>query len=190
MKRHIVFLFFLLFGHFLFSQVPNQNISSGSLDINGQTYNGFKTNIDFSSKSVDRGFWSYCRSFAKVLNQRTYQEITIPGTNTDKLVLYSQSTTRSKNHATFTIVLKDDGMDDNLKKKYLSQVKALLADFRRQLFLDHYDEKVEKLEKKAETLARKYAKSNEEQKQALYAEMKIIELEITSLRQSQAQIAN
>lgn len=131
------------------------------MEIGSKTLKGWKTNFEFGSKEVTRGFWRYCKSFSRPLNQKKYYEVTIPASQNEgdiDIIVFGNSTGNDKK-STFQVALNPDGIPKGMVAKYHGQTKKLLLDFKKDFYLNDVTKKIEKLSKDLNRLSRKYEKA-------------------------------
>jgi len=152
MKSKILFAFLLFLATVSFSQKFENSISPSKFTIGENKYPAFKTYVDFKPAIVERGWWKFARQFGKPLNMRKYYQVTIPremdGTITE-IVLYSKPVVSGEG-ASFSLALDDQNIPKEKKELYLKQLKLILMEFKRYLYLEKYEEQMVAVTKLAE----------------------------------------
>ena len=135
-------------GSDLSCQSFNKEIKKSVLELPDEKVSGFETSIDFSRDDVRLNWWKYAKKFSLPKNQRTHYEVTIPSTDSSKpMTIFTQALGEEK-PIKFKLAVANKEMTEEEKSKFEKQAQFLLLDFKRWVYLRHYEEQLKKLEQK------------------------------------------
>ncbi len=152
--------------------------TAAQLSLEGKALKGYTTNFDFGWEEVRRGWWEYARAFGAPLNMKTYYKVTVPSQVNDGNVdieIFTQ-TTDGNGGSDFFLGVENE--------KYNEQALAMILDFKKEFYINHMVEQIEKKQEKADDLCDEYRDAVlETRKQELLSQITAIEQEIEGLRQ-------
>ncbi|WP_424962923.1 hypothetical protein [Ekhidna sp.] len=171
-----LFLFTMLVSFSQKKYVPKA--TAAQLSLEGKALKGYTTNFDFGWEEVRRGWWEYARAFGAPLNMKTYYKVTVPSQVNDGNVdieIFTQ-TTDGNGGSDFFLGVENE--------KYNEQALAMILDFKKEFYINHMVEQIEKKQEKADDLCDEYRDAVlETRKQELLSQITAIEQEIEGLRQ-------
>jgi hypothetical protein len=131
-----------------------------NLTLEGKALQGFQTYFEFTAEEVTRAFWQYSKSFAHTENRKSFYKIIVPPENkeTDQPFVLFGKPTKNGNTSYFTLAIDLESIDDD-KDKYLQQVRLMLIEFKVDLYMNHYQDKINELSIKAKKLSKAHQKA-------------------------------
>lgn len=163
------YIFFSLFFFLLAKTSAQKKFNPGIEDIafilDNKTLTGYSTVFDFRREEVRRGWWKYARQFSHPLNMRTFYQMKIPSeVNEGNVDLFIFTQIVDEGGATIFKIGQEDG-------KYLSQVRHMLREFKRNFYIAHYLDELALLALEAELLSNEYERAPESHKEELLGKM-------------------
>lgn len=148
-----------------------------SISIGGEKRVGYKTVFDFSREEVRHGWWKYAKKFGRPINMKSHYKVVVPSSETDGNVdieIIAQTDETPKGSIFFL------GLEN---KEYEEQVKKILIDFKKELYLKGALEKIQKNQKKAKVLSKAFSSSlSREEKSTLLDKLFSVEQKIETLK--------
>ena len=126
-------------------------VASTSLTIGSDKHNGYSAQFDFSPESLQKGWWKYLKTAARVKNRKTYWRLSVPpkkGSSTLPVEMFS-AIAKQGTSSTLTLVLNGVNMDAATRKDYLQQTKNFLEEFKAKFYRDYVQQLIENAEKRA-----------------------------------------
>ncbi len=187
-----IFFFYTLFfiGQMVFAQRFDARIDHTTMSINGKSREGYLTRFDISPKKLEKAWWAYSRDFGRPLNMKGYYQVTIPSEvngGSVNLVLFSKAMNKKPGSA-FFLTLDDGSIPNDLKSRYLNQVKAILQSFKVNFYVDQLGEELANLEQRAAKVSKKVAESSGSSKEHHLQQLRKIELEIEAVKSELAEV--
>lgn len=159
MRSHIIFvcLFIQMHGAAVARQakptVPEfgPQVATASLTIGSDKHNGYSAQFDFPPESLQKGWWKYLKTVARVKNRKTYWRLSVPpekGSSTLPVEMFS-AIAKQGSSSTLTLVLNAVNMDAATRKDYLQQTKNFLEEFKAKFYRDYVQQLIAHAEKRA-----------------------------------------
>lgn len=140
--------------------VFDPDLKMAQLSVDNLSHSGYSTGFEFTATNVEKGWWKYLSSVARVKNRKTYWILTVPpkkGESNQAVVMYSSIKAIGK-ASTLTLALDASQMDSKVKKDYLDQTKKFVAEFKAKLYGDHIQDRIRASEKEARVVSRQQQK--------------------------------
>ena len=191
LKSVLIFSIFIGVACNVHAQSGFASITDTEFQIDTIGYIGFKSYFEYPSEQVLRAFWSYTKSFAHTENRKSYYVITIPPRDSANvaITLIGQAL---RGGSTSEFVL---GMDKSPFKKdpasYRKQLKVMLLEFKVDMYLAAYQDRINELSKEAKKLSKKHQKAlkkgqiYEEENANRLSKLQGLEQQISVLRNNQ-----
>ena len=145
------------FSSHCFSQGFDRQISSGTVDVDGESIKGYQTHFDFNADRVEKGLWKFSHAFAKTTDLRTHHEISIPVEKSNQSIqLVAQVVNLDGKSCLFKLSAKDSSPE-----QVRSQLKDFIVQFKRYFYLEYYQQEIDLLEARAAGEAKNYLRSLE-----------------------------
>jgi len=162
------------------------------MEIDGKKLASFTTVFDFPVDAVTRGFWTYCKDFARLQNLRSYYRVAIPpadSRSSQGYVLYGKPF-QLNGMTEFYLALDPAGLENNSLADLQSQVKNILREFKVDFYFQYYQEMIDFRIKEAEKLSKRYHKKVVKEKEdnssaSLLRQISELETGIRTLRAQQ-----
>lgn len=131
----------------------NAKVEQVSININGERRVGYKTVFDFSREEVRHSWWKYAKRFGRPINMKSYYKVIVPSSETDgnvdiEIIAQTSETTKG---SIFFLGLENEA--------YKEQVKGILIDFKKDLYVKGLIREIKSIENKCSELAENYRKS-------------------------------
>ena len=149
-------LFFLSF-YGKSQEIENLEVLPSTFFINSIPILGYQTDINFDRKKIRKAWWKYSKKIGYPLDMKTHYRTTIPTSSFQKsqLVLYAQ-TEKTPPPISFKLGVRDTA--------YLNQIKEVIIEFKKTIYLDHYSKKYDVIEDHSKNLSKGYLKTQERSK--------------------------
>ncbi len=168
--------------------------NQSEIEVNEKVYIGLSTRFAFNEKQVKKGFWRYCKSFAKLVNQKTYYEVVIPASeneaNTD-VFLYA-TIQEQEEEAVFSLALSEDKLQNDQIPRYKTQVRSIIVDFKKEFYISYWQKDIDRHTKEAAKLSKRYErlkKKNSTEGDPILGQIKTLENKVSELRKRQFSVS-
>ena len=138
----------------------DSEIKTAQLSVDNVSHSGYSTGFDFTATNVEKGWWKYLSSVARVKDRKTYWILTVPpkkGESSQAVVMYSSIKAVGKT-STLTLALDASQMDRKVREDYLDQTKKFVAEFKAKFYGDDIQDRIRASEKEARAISKRQQK--------------------------------
>lgn len=149
------------FSNACLAQEYEPKIRPDQMEIAGITRNGYTTTFDVKEKQVERGWWTFARTFGRPINMKAYYQLVVPAETTTgnvDLILLSK-TIDNKTTTTFFLAIDADQVPEDKIRGYLDQVLLIITQFKKSYYISLLNDTLADLEKKAVKVSKRAQKS-------------------------------
>ncbi|MBV6645000.1 MAG: hypothetical protein KI790_06105 [Cyclobacteriaceae bacterium] len=194
-SQNLFTLILLFFACAVYAQSEESPITATNIEIGGQSYMAYRGTFNGTQKELELSFWKYSKTYGRLLNMKTYQQLTIPGDRTSNeidIIILSKAAPRGK-VIDFFLALELENIPEQKIQSYQDQTKGMLKDFKRYFLMGQLNEKIKsresdliKLSARYDKLTRKGIKSRETKQ--LLESIRMMGQEIEELKRQMIQL--